>query len=716
MTAKPSPARPDDATSATAPTDAATGRSTRNCCTWRWLWLGVLIVGLAVVAAAWLMPHCRNPVGSWRTEIASEDFSDDSWRIRWSGSDAWTVQAGRLVSTGAAESKLTLRQRVSVPVAIEYTARIQTGQRPGDLSVVWSEGGADAANGARTFLIQAGAYDNSYCGIFLQPGNRRLAYSTFQLETGRDYRFRVEIDGGRIAMMIDEALVLEHRDRFPSTSGFISLLGWYPGKSFDHVRIRGRQVLEQVPASAMGDALYAFGHYDDAAIMYGRLSEGGDVGGPVVQDAIFRKGMAERRAGRLIDAIGTWSRLTDPGLVETTSCLRLEDLLHTGQYELFAERMRAYWHRSDLGHTDLRLQWSTAAGETANKSHPDDFAASLLDLRRELFPDDTTTGYEASQLLLSLGRYEDVLRDFPRENRARIHALFALGRFDELDRISSLAPMDRVLMDMARGRFTAVIENGAPDSYQRAFAMCKIGRANELRGIRAQHPAMLHLGKAEELLAMRPLNAAVANECLLALGRFEQAAGDGVPDLPDSGHDWRALAILGHADEAEAAAKTALPWLRLIQASEAGDLVMAARARAAVQPGRNVTSPWFPAFVIGPFADRLNGHPERLDAALTTMADGWQQFHGQRAWRFARAALGRADEPEVIGMPAITEGQAWWLLASAVRAEREGRSADAGNTYASFLALPGHLRLLDNNVLDASVESFVRWRSRALSR
>lgn len=688
-------------------------------------WVARIAIGAALaagVAALWILPHWRNPGDSWSDKVAAEDFSDDSWRVRWSGSDAWTMQNGRLVSTAATSARLTLRQRVSVPVAIEYTAQIQVGQRPGDLSVVWSEGGTEGAGtgqravaGARTFSIQAGAYDNSYCGIFLQPGDQRLAHNTLQLEPGRDYRFRVEIEDGRIAMLIDGVKVLEHRDRFPSTSGFVSLLGWYPGKSFDNVVVLGRPLDGSVPTSAMGDSLYGFGHYDDAATMYGRLTEGGDVDRPSVQDALFRKGMAERRAGRLGDSSETWSRLTDPALVQATDCLRLEDLLHTGQNDLFIERIRSYWRRSGLAHADLQMQWAKAASEAANERlHDAAFAEALLQVRHELFPHDTTTGYEAARVLLRLERYEDVLREFPNERRSCVAALMALGRLDDLDKLPYLVWMDRLQMDFSRGRFEAIIEANETGSFHVAMAICKLGRAAELRGRFATHPAMLHLGQAEALLAMPPVLA--PNECLLALGRIEQAAGEALPGLPGSGHDWHALAILGRTQEAEKELGSRLPWLRLLQAVEAGDQTAVSALRPEVRPSRNVNRPWFPSMVIGPFTDRLAGHPEAFDAALRTMAEGWQQLHGQRAWRFARAALGQADERDVVGMPAVTEGRAWWLVACGLRAEREGRSADARQAYEGFLALPGHLRLLEDNTFSAAVEYFVRWRQRALAR
>lgn len=686
----------------------------------RWPARVAVAAGLVALAAAvFVLPHWRHPSDSWRSEIAQETFSDESWRERWSGGDSWVVNGGRLVSSGRDDSRLTLRKRLSVPVAIEYTAQIQPGQRPGDLSVVWSESGADGRGtgqklvpGARTFSIQAGAYDNSYCGLFLQPGDRRLAHSARQLEPGKDYRFRVEIEGGRIAMSIDGVVVLEYRDRFPSTSGYVSLLGWYPGKSFDDIMVSGRPVLDQVPASAMGDALYGFGHYADAAALYGRLAEGGDIDSRVVQDALFRKGMAERRANRPSDASETWSRLSDPGLVQAADSIRLEDLLTTGQHDLFLERLRAYWRRSTQARPELRMQWSAAASATANATILNDaFADALLRLRQEVFPEDATTGYEAARLLLRLERYEEVLRDFPGERRSCVGALMALGRFDQLDALPWLIPSDRVSLNLARGNYQAIVESTDSYAYLRAVALCKMGRASELQGDYANHPALLHLGRAAELLKIRPLNPVVANECLLALGRLQEAGGDGVPDIPGSGRDWRALAMLGRVEDAEGSFGRPLPWLRLMHASDGKAM---AEARAGVLPPRNLTSNWFPGMVIGPFADRIAGRPESFDASLRTMADGWKQYHGQCAWRFARGVLGEAAEAEVVGMPTQHEGRAWWHLASALRAEREGRPADARQAYAAFLGLPKHLRLLEGNTLSASVECFVLWRQRAL--
>lgn len=676
--------------------------------------IAVAAVGIAVV----IVPHWRNPGDTLNSQITTESFSDESWRSRWSGSDNWATVGGRLVSTANDSARLTLRQRVSIPVAIEYTAQIQEGQRPGDLSVIWSESGAEvssdpkAALGARTFAIQAGAWDNSYCGIFLQPSGQRLAYSTFKLQPGRDHHFRVEIDGTRFAMRIDGALVLEHRDRFPSTSGYISLLGWYPGKSFDDVRVLARPVLDRVPSSAMGDALYGFGHYDDAAAMYGRLAESGDIDGGVVQDAIFRKGMAERRAGKFDDASETWSRLTDSELTQVADAIRLEDLLRTGQRGLFLDRFRTYWRRSNVVWPELRQQWSAAASAIVNSRQPDvAFAEELLDLRQKVFSSDVTTGYETARMYLRLERFEDVLKEFPEERRTCASAMISLGRLDEAERLPYLVQMDRIQIAFMRGDYAAVVDMTPPDSYHRSYALCKMGKAAELRGRFAAHPAMLHLGQAQTLLSTKPPYA--PNECLLALGRLDEAAGPPIPDLEGSGNSWQALAMLGRVEQAEAAVGDPLPWLRLmtVDNNEA-----ATAARASLKPSRNMLSPWFPTMIIGPVWDLLQGDGAALDASLRKMAAEWKPYYGRRAWLFARAALGEATEAEVAAMPAVLEGKAWWLVASGVRAERQGQPAEARTAYAAFLDLPGHLRLLSDNTLDAPTECFVRWRLRTLPR
>ncbi len=685
----------------------------RRCLPARFWRLGLATAGVCLVialAAAWLAVPGDQADETRLVDVTKETFADDSWRSRWSGTDDWTVRNGRLISTTEGSARLTYRHRLSVPVVIEYTGSMLDGHPAGDLSVIWSED-LTAGRGTRIFQIQAGAFDNSHCCIQLRPDNLRLAYSPMTLVPEREYRFRVEIEGDRFAMSIDGVPVLEHRERFPSTSGYVTLLGWYPGKAFDNVRLQGLAIRERQPASTAGDAFYSYGYYEEAAAIYNRLVEGSASDSRLAQDALFRKGMAERRSGKIETSSETWSLLNDPELRQVSDCLRLADLVATGQHELFLQRMRAYWRRNPLIHADLLQQWCSAADAVMADKAPMAFAEPLLHIRNELFPDDNITGHHAGRILLRLGRNEDVLLKHPNEIRLRVLALLALGRLNEIDRMPGLTIHDRMAVDQARGRFAAITEYMPRTHFRNAVALCKLGRASESP---LPHPAWLYLGRADELLLRRPITPAVANECLVLLGRIEEAAGAGVPEVPGSGKDPTALALLGRVDEAEAVDRIPRPWLRLLQAVEADDPAIPT-LRAAVSAPHSMNSPWFPGMVIGPFCDFLAGRPEPFDTAMRTMA-GWRQSHGLRAWYFARAVLGESDEQAVLGMPAVVEAQAWWHLATALRAERAGCTDDARAAYDAFLSLPTHQRLLEENTLNAPIECLVRWRRRALAR
>lgn len=639
----------------------------------------------------------------------------------------WQVRDGRLVSTASEEALLVFRERLSVPVAIEYTGQILPGERPGDLSVVWSEdetpdqGSATSGTTprpSRSYRLQAAAYENSYCAITSDPGNQRLAYAPLQLSVAQDHRIRIEIDADRMSLAIDGTIVVEHRERFATTSGHISLYGHFPGKAFDDVTIQGRPLAAQVSALAMGDVLFTYGHFADAAIVYGRLAEGG-LAAPVVQEALFRRGLAERRSGQIDASRETWSHLIDPALAQTADAIRLEELLDTGQDELFRDRLASAWRRSSTAHDELRRQWQIAAGRLIAAQQVDrERAEALLRLRENLFPGDATSGYQVANLLLKLGRFEQLLKEHPQERRFGVAALMALGRPDEAERAGWLVPMDRVYLYLMRGDYAKLASESGLPGYFAAVALCKSGRAAEVRGTYEGHPAKLYLGRASELLNDPNAASGIINEALMVLGRFEEAAGGGIPNHPGSGQDAVAMAMLGRIPMAEARLGKALPELRLIAALESGDLIEAKRQRAAIAPllDRSGSSGWFPSMVLAPFADRLAGNDTAFDHALQSMADGWKGVYAERARIFAGAALGKLDDAAVLAQPTASEAKAWLALAQALRAEREGHQADARIAYAAFTALPMSQRLLSENTPDPAIELFVAWRLRALGR
>ncbi|HAT10153.1 MAG TPA: hypothetical protein DCS97_06085 [Planctomycetes bacterium] len=686
--------------------------------------LGLVLGGLAV-GVYQLLPRAPKETG-WGQPIALERFDDANWRDRWlpDGDEQWELRQGRLVSTAPARALLVYRQRLTPPIAIEYTGQILPGERACDLSVWWSEregvltDPAKFADGARNWQIQAGAYENQFCAIFRNPGEQRMAYNALQLKPGQDYRFRVEIDGEYMSMAIDGVEVTRYRDRFPTTSGYLALYGYFPGKAFDDVAVWQKNRTGMVPATAMGDALLGFGHFADAATAYARVAEG-DSGES--QRALFRKGLAERRAGRNDLSRETWAQLTDPDLSQAADALRLDDLFTTGQHDLFLERVQSIWRRHPAGHDEVRQQWQQAMVRlSANPATEPALVERYLAVRDMLFRDDPTSAYEATTGLAFLQRYEDILRYYPNERRANAYALLALGRLEEAEKSPNAVPADRILVRMMRGDYAGVLQSSDLRTYQRAFIQCKLGRASEVvDGEHRVHPAMLYLGRAEEVLAYRPLSPVMLREALLALGRFEQAAGPGVPDVPGSGGSWIAALLLGRIEEAEALrGGQAMPWARLMRAVEAGDRTAVDKLRPQVAWAKNLStnSFWFDGLVIGPMVDRLGGDAAAVQRSLERAEKEWGQVFARRAWFFARAALGKATDEEVLNMPVRSEAEAWLALAKALRAELADQPAEALAAYQAFAALPLHKRLLDSNTMDSQVETFVQWRLRALGR
>lgn len=685
------------------------------------------LVLAAIAITAWLCCSADRPAADpgWGAAILNEDFSDASWRSRWLPKDDhdWAVKDGRLVSTSAGLALLICRQRLTPPIAIEYTGQMLPGGRPCDLSLTWTESENALikpdrfGDDARTWRIQVGAYENQFCAIFMSPGEYRMAYNALQLVPGRDYRFRVEIEGEIMSVTIDGVEVMRYRDRMPTTSGYMALYGFFPDKAFDDIRIWQKERTGLVHATAMGDILASFGHNQDAAVVYARLAEGG---GPEAEQALFRKGLAERRLGRNDLARETWTRLTDPDLTQAADALRLEDIFTTGQHDIFLERLQSYWHRHASGRDDLRHQWQQACKSLVLKATTDPAVVErYLAVRETLFRDDPASAYEATAALDFLQRYEDIVRFFPKERKAYAKALLALGRLDEVARLPGLIPEDRWTMQRMRGDFTALLKEGDLDPYSRAWILCKLGRIQEITsGPLLNYPAMLYQGRAEQLLGMRPLGNDAARNALLITGRYAEGAGAGIPGILHSGLDGRAMVMLGNLEEAENEGNYSVAWAKLMRASEAGERSTVAALRPLVVWPRNLSryNDWFAGLVIGPMVDQLDGDAKALERSLQRAEREWTQAFAKRAWFLAMTGLGKASDAEVLAMPVVSEGQAWLALGKALRAEIAGDGPAALLAYRTYAALPAQDRLLDDNAPDVQVETFVQWRMRTLGR
>lgn len=668
----------------------------------------VLLPALAVGAV--LAVGVQRERRTWGDPVAAPSFADDAWRRDWRATQGgFERRGGALASTGERASVLMYARRLTPPVAIEYTGLIPPGSRPGDLSVWWSEHDdalADpvvASNLRRGLVVQAGAYENSFCAIYAHPGYERLARANRQLTLGRAHRFRVQLDGQRIRQWIDGELTIDHQMVFPATSGYIGLYGYFPGKIFDDVRIWQRPLDGMVPALAVGDALYGNGSFAAAAEQYGNLAAA-QAGTAMGEEAIFRQGLARRRGGDRAGAQAAWASLSDPQLRDRSAAATLEDLAGDGAWERFDKGFRQLWGDRPAAHAPLLDAWSRVSWHRRWEANP---AELLLGQRRDLFPDDVASGDLAAELLLGLGRFDEVLAHHGDERRARAKALLALGRSDEVLAADWAIADERVAARLIRGEFSAVADDRDAMLSPRSTALCKLDRAAEALALAGAntHPGALHLCRGAEALADATLAADQRLDALLALGRFAEAAAAG---------DRRALVLLGRTEEAEQAYGRELPYLRMIDALIAGQDEVARSWRGRVQPVADLRAAtrWFLPNVALPAVDRHLGMREALETALRQARDDRRKLWGGRATLVARAALAPEDPALWSATELRSEADALRRIADALRAMLAGDRDAETAAWQAFRALPTHRRLLDSNIPDADIERFAEWRLR----
>lgn len=666
-------------------------------------------------------------MASWRVVVA-EDFSNPEWKQRWieppSINGMFAVDGNAVVSTAERDAFLIFRQRLTTPAAIEYTGEIQAGSQPCDLSVQWSEASgiaedpAQFAQTGRSYMIQAGAFGNSLCAIFQNPGRRLLAYANRQLEVGRPYRFRVELDGTRITMLIDGVQVLEHHDIFPTQSGFISLYAFYPGKAFTDVRVfQGSPANEPTPL-ATGDTAFLERRFAAATDQYARVAEL-SAGMPIQQQALYRKGLAQWNLGETELASRDWNLVTDPELVAQIDCIRIEALFTTDQRTPQLSRFEEQYRDRPEMRDRLRRTWIMLIQQQLDAPQPNPMIIPyLLNVRERLFPDDESARYVAAITLLATHRYEEVLEKFPDQRNPCARALLSLGRSDQVLESEWVGNDERVHALSMRGEFAKLLELPGLFPSTRVRSLIHIGRAEEaLSAEGGTHSALLHLGRAAEALAQPNLKGSAANEALICLGRLQEAAGAGLPQVSGSGSDVTAMLMLGQVDLAELAAKRPRPAIRFMQAAENGNDQDYARFhdQIALPPDLGGPTGWFAPLILRPFVDVLQGDATAFDHQTRPHLDLMSGIYTRTPWFVTRAILGLAPIETVLEMPRADEAETWRLLCVGIKAELDDQPDVAAASYTAFKALPMHRRLLSGNLPDAEVEWFVSWRLRALS-
>ncbi len=679
----------------------------------------LLVALLAVGAALALNWRSLSSYAVWGDPLVDDDFEDAgpqaTWKSRWSTHGSWRHAEGKLLSDADYDNALILRQRLSPPVAIEYTGRINSAaDRPGELSVWWCESDpfsvrqGENIDDTRSWFVQAGAYTNSLSCIAQTPETLRLGFSDFCLVPDREHRFRVEIDVQRLTMWVDGVKILEHHPLVPLGDGHLGLYTWDSGKSFDNVRIWQQPLPAQVSPLVIGDEALRSGRHADAVAAYGRIATA-HRGQPLGLQALYYQGLAQHCQGQFSQARNLWSGLPDGELHWLSECLSIEHVVQDSGMANAIALFKRLWAAHPGLHDVLRERWQVCA-QKLKKEQPLRMTAidEWIALRDATFAEDRASAWLVATMLNQMSRWEETARRFPEQRREMIKAQLCLGRNAEVLADPHATTKEMLAARMNLGDLAGLADAPEMSRAPRGLLLCQVGRAAEAVRLNPL-AAQIYLGGVDRLLATGALDGQ-ANVALIATGRLAEAAGGGVPGSPRSGRSGTANLLLGRLDEAERL-KVDTSLHRLLEALLSGRSQDALALRQRIKPyrNRNCYVPWFLLMVGLPMIDEALGEAGALRKAIehgATQTSGW----GGRCALVCAAALDPAKDEAVIAMPWRTEAGAWLLIARALRAELAGDRTAAVASWQAYLALPPTQRLLETLMPSVEGEAIARWR------
>ncbi len=506
---------------------------------WRWLkrhrhgvLTTLLISSILLVSATVFYKMKLEEIATWGAPAVVEDFEDDSWKDDWIFlKGTGEVKGGRMVSTNPHSFQFLYRHKLMGSHAIEFEGEMQEDSPPGDLSVIWFKDIIFDPDGTvkeaiEPTLIQTGSYSNSYA--LIRRGGNRMDYSPFRNVPGKIHKVRVEVDGNMIRLFADDRKICEVEDVFHQGSGYFALYGYYPGKTFDNIRIYRKGLPKKAPVTIVGDSYFRDGAYAKAIEFFGEV-ERSHPDSAIGNEARYKRGLALHQLGQRKEALQLWEELEHTKWWPHARIHHCQDLLEERMYEE-AVAIVADLARHQSGRKLTVQFWDQAIHAVRREGERYDLALKLIDIRKEYFPDESVHGIQichvlaylgrheeivgsfpelqwpAAQALLSLGRYEDVLECYPEQDDLCARALLHLGRYDEV--------LERY--PMLRGRCVdALILKGQPEQVLNSFpedmplhakALMAMGQYKSVLNLEANRiaheskEAFMFLGRAEEAL------------------------------------------------------------------------------------------------------------------------------------------------------------------------------------------------------------------------
>jgi hypothetical protein len=698
----------------------------------KWFWSILVAVSIIAALSAVIYREKQLELATWGQPIFEETFSGSDWENNWHVLEGvWNItDAGLTLSNNPKLDSGTVSYRTKLwgDTAIEFDGMIAPGTLPCDISLFWYHdvplkrdreksprfsGDETWANTAdrndllyfseNSFQACVGAKDGS-CSL-IEQSLHAISFSYFRPQVGVRYRIRVEIVESTITLFVDGKQLCRYVDDNDITGGYFALYGYYGGKSFDNVRVYNRGLAQKVSGNAVPDDYFRSGRFSEAASRYAQVAAS-NPDADLAMEAAFKRGLCLERLGQRQQAEAVWQSIDsapwDAYLLLHRADLAFEagehaavlailtSLCKRGDRDIF-QRVIAHWMK--YSYHLVSVAWHEGRHDELRR---------YLELRDRFFADEISTDGGAAEMLMVLGRFEEVLRRFPHHDIACCSALGYLGRDqDIIDRYPHFS--GERLRAMRR---MGIFDNNSPIGPDSLRTMISEGGTLD-----KQLGAGIELNYASAAVAMvseRSPHRRDRARAMAFLGRFIEAELIGEQDnlfvLMAQRHGERALKLWGN-DFAYSM------WPRHLLGLEAyrrGD-TKTAFALFEISPDIEFHQELFHLahYVLVPYLHELAGDDDALTRACESCASNRRYAYAQRPWYNAGFLLGRIDAEAYLNQPYNLFAPADLLLLSAIKWERAGRADEAHRHYRAYLDLPIFQRA---SAPDPVLDCFVEWR------
>lgn len=690
---------------------------------WRELWTAAVVVLLIATAVGVVWGERLKSFVTWGPALAYETFSDDRWQERWLehafDDSQWAVENGRLVSQGPLINVVWFREPFNGSMAIEYEGEMLPGHLPCDLSVVLSERRPGDANlsDLGVHFIQVGAFDNSYAMIKLADGTEIQA--PWQLDTGRRYRIRIEVVRETVSIFADGQLLCTFARANPFSTFWVGLYGYYPGKAFDEVQLHTLGIPERISALIPGERDYTRGMYAPAAEYFSQLAELHERA-PIAEEARYRAGLAWLAADNPTAAAAAWDAIRDPYWQHRAVIERTLRRIADGSADDIAQTIPEVLSELTNGHHQLRPRlvglWNTAVARAfAVKDNHDAFSV-LLAARQRWLANERGTDVQAARVLHRLGRWQEVVDQFPHVIDRCADSLIRLGRADEAYARFSHRPFQAGLALAEMGRFEDLLAQPVPPWLLSRIHFYWWRDPTQTQAVSHQIPVRILLGEAQTWLAEAKGDDRI--RYLVALGREDEV------EITERGIEaaWAFALRTERPPEVTAYLETFItPDFQLTLAIDAAMQGDEARARTILADMRDPMivvgdgHRWADAWLIQPWLAEILGESGAFAAAQQKVLRDGRWWQAQRPWYVAAWLTGEIDDARYLAQPVGNGVEASLQALRAIRADHAGDTVAALAHYQAFFALSPAQRSIIYGRRCASLEHLFRWRQRELT-